>query len=90
MASAEVQIDSSGTTRPLRLSRAARSRRVYIELLVSRRNGASSSVSRATNSGAPGNGCSSCTSTPSMSISHERISREPTSTAYARRAAAGG
>ena len=37
MASAEVQIDSSGTSRPERASRAARSRGVKIELLVSTR-----------------------------------------------------
>ena len=79
VASAEVQIASSGTSRPLRVSRAARSRRVYIELLVSSRKGSSSSRSRAMNSGAPGIACSSRTSTPSMSISQDSILRRPIS-----------
>src|SRR3954468_3280036 len=44
-----------------------------MELLVRTRNGSSSSRRRERNSLAPGMACSSRTSTPSMSISHERI-----------------
>src|SRR5690625_3324255 len=50
-------------------NRAARSRAVKIELFVRTWNGICFSRSRATNSAAPGSACSSCTSTPSMSVS---------------------
>src|SRR6202012_2797292 len=46
-----------------------------MELLVRTRNGTPSDRRRAMNSPAPGIGFSSRTSTPSMSISHEWISR---------------
>src|SRR5690349_12110458 len=49
-----------------------------MELLVSTRNGVPVSRSRARKRSAPGSACSSWTSTPSMSISHERISRRVT------------
>ena len=44
VASAEVQIEASGTVRPERVSRADRSRGVKIELFVSTRNGRSCST----------------------------------------------
>src|SRR5918993_1540728 len=70
VASADVQIDSSGTSIPLlRSRRTRRSRGVKIELLVSTRNGTPSSRSAAMNSLAPGIGSSSRTRTPSMSVS---------------------
>src|SRR3954453_2785523 len=49
-----------------------------MELFVSTRNGVPVSRSRARKRSAPGSASSSCTSTPSMSISHERISRRVT------------
>src|SRR4051794_13930235 len=70
VASALVQIDSSGTSIPLRDSLACRSRAVKIELLVRSRNGISRSRNRRTKSAAPGIARSSWTSTPSMSDSH--------------------
>ena len=73
MASAEVQIASSGTSMPLPSSRARRSRGVKIELLVSTRNFLPDALSASTNSVAPGIGSSSCTSTPSMSVSQVSI-----------------
>ena len=54
---------------PLRSSRARRSRGVKIELFVSTRNCSPESWSASMNSVAPGIGVSSCTSTPSMSVS---------------------
>src|SRR3712207_5026041 len=69
VASADVQIDSSGTWSPLRERRAARSRGVKIELLVRTRKRRCFSTSRSRNSAAPGSAFSSCTSTPSMSVS---------------------
>src|ERR671913_418580 len=76
VASADVQIDSSGTSMPLpRSSRTRRSRGVKIELFVSTRNGMSAARSAAMNSFAPGIGSSSRTRTPSMSVSHVRTGR---------------
>ena len=75
MASAEVQIASSGTSIPLASSRARRSRGVKIELLVSTRNFLPDSLSASTNSAAPAMGSSSCTSTPSMSVSQVSMGR---------------
>src|SRR4051794_19658347 len=49
-----------------------------MELFVSTRNGVPDSRSRAMKASAPGSAVSSRTSTPSMSISHERISRRVT------------
>src|SRR5690606_25211406 len=69
VASAEVQMRSSGTSRPDARSRAARSRGVKIELLVSTRNGVPDSTHWWISSGAPGSAWFSCTSTPSMSVS---------------------
>src|SRR3954469_14690351 len=46
-----------------------------MELFVRMRNGRSRSRSLARKASAPGIACSSCTSTPSMSISQERVSR---------------
>src|SRR3954451_10564531 len=69
VASAEVQIAASGTSRPLRESRAARSRGVKIELLVNTRKRRWRSTRRARKSAAPGRALPSCTSTPSMSVS---------------------
>src|SRR6478736_8793084 len=70
VASAEVQMDSSGTSIPLlRSRRTRRSRGVKIELLVSTRNGTPCSRSALMNSFAPGIGSSSRTRTPSMSVS---------------------
>src|SRR5690242_11766968 len=69
VASADVQIASSGTCRPDRASRAARSRGVKIELLVSTRNGRRLSTNAFKNSAAPGSAWSSWTRTPSMSVS---------------------
>ena len=66
-------MDSSGTCRPVRARRAARSRGVKIELLVSTRNRRCFSTSRSRNSAAPGSAFSSCTSTPSMSVSQHSI-----------------
>ncbi|CPU64935.1 Uncharacterised protein [Mycobacteroides abscessus] len=54
VASADVQIDSSGTSMPDVASRARRSRAVKIELFVRMRNGRPLSRSARTNSGAPG------------------------------------
>src|SRR3954451_5602481 len=75
VASADVQIDSSGTCSPLRASRAARSRGVKIELFVSTRNRRPRSTSRSRNSAAPGSAFSSWTSTPSMSVSQHSAGR---------------
>ena len=75
MASAEVQIASSGTSMPLPSSRARRSRGVKIELLVSTRNFLPDALSASTNSVAPAIGSSSCTSTPSMSVSQVSMGR---------------
>src|SRR4051794_25239511 len=72
VASALVQIASSGTSIPDRCRRALRSRGVYIELFVSSKNGRPVLVNRATKSAAPGMGSSSWTSTPSMSESQAR------------------
>ena len=69
MASAEVQIASSGTSIPLASSRARRSRGVKIELFVRTRNFLPDALSASMNSVAPGIGSSSWTSTPSMSVS---------------------
>src|SRR5918995_560970 len=70
VASADVQMDSSGTSIPLlRSRRTRRSRGVKIELLVSTRNGTPCSRSALMNSFAPGIGSSSRTRTPSMSVS---------------------
>src|SRR4051795_10656932 len=69
VASAEVKIRSSGTSIPPPSSRARRSRRVKIELLVSSRYFSPLSSSAPMNSAAPAIGSSSCTSTPSMSVS---------------------
>ena len=69
MASAEVQIDSSGMSMPLASSRARRSRAVKIELLVSTRKRRSCSCSASMKSAAPGIARSSWTRTPSMSVS---------------------
>ena len=75
VASAEVQIASSGTSMPLRSSRARRSRGVKIELLVSTRNFRPDALSASTNSVAPAIGSSSWTSTPSMSVSQVSTGR---------------
>ena len=56
MASADVQIASSGTSRPLAAAAPRRSRGVKIELLVSTRNGVPASVHCWSNSAAPGSG----------------------------------
>src|SRR5215218_9801761 len=69
VASADVQIEASGTVSPERRSRADRSRGVKIELFVRTRNGRFLSTNRCRNSAAPGRACSSRTSTPSMSVS---------------------
>ena len=69
MASALVQIAVSGMSMPATSSRARRSRGVKIELLVSTRNFFPDACSDAMNSLAPGMARSSCTSTPSMSVS---------------------
>src|SRR5918992_3521995 len=90
VASAEVQMDSIGTSSPMRRSRACRSRGVYIELLVRTRKGVPRSWSLARNSAAPGIGSCSRTSTPSMSISQERISRRCDTGTMMRVCAAGG
>ena len=66
---------SSGTSIPLRSKRARRSRGVKIELLVSTRKARPDALSASTNSAAPGMGSSSCTSTPSMSVSQVSIRR---------------
>ncbi|SLH39783.1 Uncharacterised protein [Mycobacteroides abscessus subsp. abscessus] len=68
VASAEVQMDSSGMSRPVVRSRACRSRGVRMELLVSTRNGVSFARNSARNSSAPGTRWSSLTSTPSISV----------------------
>jgi hypothetical protein len=54
VASADVQMDSSGTSRPLTASRARRSRGVKIELFVSTRNGRPWSRRAVMKSAAPG------------------------------------
>src|SRR3954451_12798001 len=69
VASAEVKMRSSGTSIPLPSSRARRSRRVKIELLVISRYFNPLAPSAPMNSEAPSIGSSSCTSTPSMSVS---------------------
>jgi hypothetical protein len=74
VASALVQIACSGTSSPDARSRAARSRGVKIELLVSTRNGVPRSVHCRMRSAAPGSGEFSCTSTPSMSVSQHSTS----------------
>src|SRR5215213_7770620 len=73
VASAEVQMADSGRSMPATRSRAHRSRGVKIELLVRTRNLAPVSVRRAMKSAAPGIAFSSCTRTPSMSVSHVSI-----------------
>src|SRR3712207_4689027 len=73
VARAEVKIASSGTSSPPRASRAARSRGVKIELLVSTRNRRRRSTRRSRNSLAPGRALPSCTRTPSMSVSQHSI-----------------
>ena len=75
MARAEVQIADSGMSMPLPSSRARRSRGVKIELLVSTRNFLPDALSASMNSWAPGIGSSSCTRTPSMSVSQVSIGR---------------
>src|SRR6478609_2782556 len=75
VASAEVQMASSGTSIPLPSSRARRSRGVKIELLVRTRKPSPEALSASTNSWAPGIGTSSWTSTPSMSVSQVCTSR---------------
>src|SRR5579875_1166175 len=60
---------SSGTDRPARCRRADRSRGVKIELLVRTRKRRSRATNRSRKSAAPGSARSSCTSTPSMSVS---------------------
>ena len=65
---------SSGISSPEELSRAARSRGVKIELLVSTRNRLEVSTQRWISSAAPGMGWFSWTSTPSMSVSQHSIS----------------
>ena len=76
VASALVQIFSSGTSMPEVRSRADRSRGVKIELFVSTRKGVPVSRHCVSSSRAPGMGCSSWTSTPSMSVSqHSIVSR---------------
>ena len=69
MASAEVQMRSSGTSRPEASNRADRSRGVKMELLVKTRYSLSLSRRACRNSAAPGIALVSCTSTPSMSVS---------------------
>src|SRR5687767_946315 len=69
VASADVQIASSGTSMPLASSLARRSRGVNTELLVRTMNGQPDRFRASTNSTAPGIGSSSCTRTPSMSVS---------------------
>src|SRR3954471_9527464 len=75
VASAEVQMDSSGTSMPLASRRALRSRGVKIELFVSTRKPTPEAFSAAMNSTAPGIGSSSWTRTPSMSVSQVSIGR---------------
>src|SRR6478735_8840322 len=75
VASAEVQIASTGTSMPLPSSRARRSRGVKIELFVSTRKRRPEAWSAWMNSCAPGIGISSCTSTPSMSVSQVSTGR---------------
>ena len=75
MASAEVQIVSSGTSMPLDSSRARRSRGVKIELLVRIRKRRPEAFNASTNSVAPSIGTSSCTRTPSMSVSQVSTGR---------------
>ena len=75
MASADVQIACSGTSIPLPRRRAARSRGVKIELLVSTRKRLPEALSASMNSGAPGMTSSSWTSTPSMSVSQVSTGR---------------
>ena len=75
VARAEVQIASSGTSIPLPSSRARRSRGVKIELLVSTRNFLPDALSASMNSVAPAIGSSSCTRTPSMSVSQVSMGR---------------
>src|SRR4051794_15360574 len=69
VARAEVKMWSSGTSIPLPSRRALRSRRVKIELLVRSRYFKPLAFSASMNSAPPGIGSSSCTSTPSMSVS---------------------
>src|SRR3954453_10865387 len=76
VASAEVKIRSSGTSIPLPSSRARRSRRVKIELLVISRYFRPLAFRASMNSAAPGIGSSSCTSTPSMSVSQVWTGRD--------------
>jgi len=70
VATAEVQIRSSGTAISTSERRAARSRRVYIELLVRTRNSRPCSRIRSMNASAPGRAASSRINTPSISINH--------------------
>src|ERR671919_689223 len=82
VASAEVQMLSSVTSNPPALKRAARSRGVYIELFVRTRKGVPRARRRARNSAEPSIGSSSRTMTPSMSISHDRVSWAGMAAAY--------
>ena len=66
VATADVQIDASGTCRVDRAKRAARSRGVNIELFISTKK--SVSMSRCKNSAAPGSACSSRTRTPIVAM----------------------
>ena len=76
VASADVQIASSGTSMSLASSLARRSRGVNIELLVRPMNLCPDGLSASTNSRPPGIGSSSWTRTPSMSVSHVLTGRE--------------
>ena len=79
VASAEVQIDSSGTSSPLARSRAARSRARVDRVVGQHQEREPALAQRAPmKRSAPGIACSSWTSTPSMSISQEWISRRVT------------
>src|SRR3712207_6624806 len=82
VAIAEVQMASSGTSRPAVDRRARRSRGVKIELLVSTRNRRPRSCIRASSSAAPGSTVPSCTRTPSMSVSQHSIARSVTGLVY--------
>ena len=79
MASAEVQIDSSGTSSPLARRRAARSRARVDRVVGEHQERQPALAQRARGSGRrPGSRAPRATSTPSMSISQERISRRVT------------
>src|SRR6478736_3701683 len=74
VASADVQMLASGTSRPERRSRALRSRGMKIGLFVSTRKGVPLSRHCASSSLAPGMGRFSWTRTPSMSVSQHSMS----------------